>query len=226
MIHLIRDGILTGMSERNYSVLDGFINTIDEHIRAFLDQPQQTLRAYPAENIEHQVLSETVRRQSERLMRVNHAGEVSAQALYKAQALTARDSQVWQAMERSAEEEIDHLVWCEERLHELGGRTSHLGPFWFLGSFTIGSLAGLIGDKWNLGFVVETENQVMSHLDEQLNEISASDVRSRAVLEQMREDEVHHASVALHAGAAELPIPVKKMMRLLSKVMTKTAYWV
>ena len=214
------------MSKRNYSVLDGFINRIDEHLGAFISQPQQTLRAYPADNVEHAMLSETERRQSEGFMRVNHAGEVSAQALYKAQALTARDSQVREAMERSAEEEIDHLVWCEERLNELGGHTSLLGPFWFLGSFTIGSLAGLVGDKWNLGFVVETENQVVEHLDEHLNEISTSDLRSRAVLEQMREDEAHHASVALHAGAASLPESVKKMMRLLSRVMTKTAYWI
>ncbi len=214
------------MSERNYSVLDGFITTLDEHLGAFLTQPQQTLRAYPAEKVEHSMLTETERRQSEGLMRVNHAGEVSAQALYKAQALTACDSQVREAMKRSAEEEIDHLVWCEERLHELGGRTSLLGPFWFFGSFTIGSLAGLIGDKWNLGFVVETENQVVKHLDQHLKEISESDLRSRAVLEQMREDEAHHASVALRSGASDLPAPIKKLMRLCSKVMTKTAYWI
>jgi 3-demethoxyubiquinol 3-hydroxylase len=214
------------MSERNYSVLDHFINTIDEHMGAFLNQPQQTLRAYPADKVAHSVLTESERRQSEGFMRVNHAGEVSAQALYKAQAITARDSQVRDAMERSAEEEIDHLVWCEERLHELGGRTSHLGPFWFLGSFTIGSLAGLIGDKWNLGFVVETENQVVTHLDEHLEKIAENDLRSRAVLEQMREDEAHHASIALRAGAKELPVPVKKLMQLSSKIMTKTAYWV
>lgn len=214
------------MSERNYSVLDGYINTLDEHLGAFIKQPQQTLRAYPADRVKHSVLSESERRLSESLMRVNHAGEVSAQALYKAQAITARDCQVREAMERSAEEEIDHLVWCEERLHELGGRPSYLGPFWFLGSFTIGSLAGFIGDKWNLGFVVETENQVVKHLDEHLQEISECDLRSRAVLEQMREDEAHHASVANHAGAAELPTPIKKMMQLCSKVMTKTAYWI
>jgi ubiquinone biosynthesis monooxygenase Coq7 len=214
------------MNERNYSVLDGFISTIDEHLGTFINQPQQTLRAYPAENVDHSVLSESERRLSESLMRVNHAGEVSAQALYKAQGITARDSQVREAMERSAEEEIDHLVWCEERLRELGGRTSLLGPFWFFGSFTIGSLAGLIGDKWNLGFVLETENQVVSHLDEHLEEIPEGDLRSRAILEQMRKDEEHHASVALQTGAKELPTPIKKLMELCSKVMTKTAYWV
>ncbi len=214
------------MSERNYSVLDGFISTVDGYLGAFISQPQQILRAYPADRVEHSVLSEGERRLSESLMRVNHAGEVSAQALYKAQAITARDSQVREAMERSAEEEMDHLVWCEERLRELGGRTSYLEPVWFFGSFTIGSLAGFIGDRWNLGFVVETENQVVTHLDGHLQEISERDLKSRAVLEQMREDEVHHASVANHAGAAELPTPVKKIMQLCSKVMTKTAYWI
>ncbi len=189
-------------------------------------QPQQTLRTYPAEKVGHSVLSETERRQSEGLMRVNHAGEVSAQALYRAQALTARDSQVREAMKHSAEEEIDHLVWCEERLRELGGRTSLLGHFWFLGSLSIGSLAGLIGDKWNLGFVVETEEQVVAHLDKHLQEITEKDLRSRAILQQMRDDEAHHASVAYHAGASELPAQVKKLMRLCSKVMTKTAYWI
>lgn len=214
------------MNERNYSVLDGFINTIDEHLGAFLNQPQQTARAYPAEKVGDLVLDESERRQSEGFMRVNHAGEVSAQALYQAQAITARDSKLRDAMKRSANEEIDHLVWCEKRLHELGGHTSYLGPFWFVGSFTIGSLAGLIGDKWNLGFVVETENQVVAHLDEHLQKIAESDLRSRAILKQMREDEAHHASIALHSGAAELPGPVKKVMRLCSKVMTRTAYWI
>lgn len=214
------------MNERNYSVLDAFINTIDKHLGTLLNQPQQTLRTYPADKIAHSVLSESERRQSEGFMRINHAGEVSAQALYKAQAITARDSKVREAMEKSAVEEIDHLIWCQERLHELGGHTSYLGPFWFFGSFTIGSLAGLIGDKWNLGFVVETEYQVVAHLDEHLQKIAESDLRSRAILKQMREDEAHHASVALHSGAAELPKPVKKMMQLCSKVMTKTAYWI
>ena len=214
------------MRERNYSILDGFISNIDGHLGAFFKEARQTARAYPAEKVGDLVLDESERRQSEGFMRVNHAGEISAQALYQAQAITARDSKLRDAMRRSADEEIDHLVWCEKRLHELGGRTSLLGPFWFFGSFTIGSLAGLIGDKWSLGFVVETENQVVAHLDEHLEKISEADLRSRMILEQMREDEAHHASIALHAGAAELPGPVKKMMRLFSKVMTKTAYWI
>ena len=214
------------MSERNYSVLDGFIGRIDGCLTALLYPPQQVLRAYPADGIKDSMLTESERRQSEGLMRVDHAGEVSAQALYKAQAIAAHDNEIRESMGRSAKEEVDHLVWCEERLHELGGRTSYLGPLWFLGSYTIGFLAGFAGDKWNLGFVVETENQVVKHLDEHLQEISECDLRSRAVLQQMREDEAHHASVANHAGAAELPTPIKKMMQLCSKVMTKTAYWI
>lgn len=217
------------MSKRNYSVLDGFISRVDACLGAFLDQPpppkQTILRAYPADKAGHSILSESERRQSEGFMRVNHAGEVSAQALYRAQALTARDSQVQIAMQQSAAEEMDHLIWCEERLHELGGRTSLLEPFWFFGAFTIGWLAGLIGDKWNLGFVVETENQVVSHLDEHLQKIAYSDLKSRAVLEQMREDEAHHASVAVRAGAKALPTPIKKLMQRCSKVI-QIAYWV
>ena len=211
---------------RSFSPIDRFIIGIDSALRMATGQTNEARRSNPADSIPEVVMEEEQRQHAAGLMRINHAGEVSAQALYKAQALTARDDQVREAMEHSAEEEIDHLVWCEERLHELGGRTSILGPFWFFGSFTIGSLVGLVGDKWNLGFVVETEDQVVKHLDEHLKEISVSDLRSRAVLEQMREDEEHHASVALHAGAANLPGSVKKMMRLLSKVMTKTAYWV
>lgn len=219
------------MNERNYSVLDGIISKMDDHLGALFNRADfkhatQTERPYPADAVDHSVLSERERQQSEGFMRVNHAGEVSAQALYQAQAITARDHQVRDTMKKSAAEETDHLVWCEKRLHELGGHTSCLGPFWYCGSFTIGSLAGLIGDKWNLGFVVETENQVVAHLDEHLREIAVKDLRSRAILEQMREDEEHHASVALHAGASELPKPVKKIMRLCSKVMTKTAYWI
>ena len=214
------------MNERNYSVLDGFISMIDGHLGTFFNQEKQTVRTYPAEKVRDLVLDKSERRQSEGFMRVNHAGEISAQALYQAQAITARDSKLRDAMKRSADEEIDHLVWCEKRLHEMGGHTSYLGPFWFFGSFTIGSLAGLIGDKWSLGFVVETENQVVAHLDEHLEKIAENDLRSRVILEQMREDEVHHASLALHAGASELPEPIKRMMRLFSKVMTKTAYWV
>jgi ubiquinone biosynthesis monooxygenase Coq7 len=159
-------------------------------------------------------------------MRVNHSGEVAAQALYQAQGFTARSKSIQVSMQQSAIEEIDHLDWCQERLTELGSHTSFLNPLWYSGSFTIGALAGLLGDKWSLGFVVETENQVVAHLESHLQKLPVQDARSRAILEQMKIDEAHHASVAIESGAAELPEKVKKLMRLCSRVMTSTAYWI
>jgi ubiquinone biosynthesis monooxygenase Coq7 len=159
-------------------------------------------------------------------MRVNHAGEVSAQALYQGQALTAKLAEVRGKMERAALEENDHLAWCERRLKELDSHTSMLNPLWYTGSFAIGALAGLAGDKWSLGFVVETERQVVKHLDEHLSRLPEQDRRSRAILEQMKEDETHHATAALNAGGAELPEPVRQLMRLTSKVMTNAAYYI
>jgi ubiquinone biosynthesis monooxygenase Coq7 len=157
-------------------------------------------------------------------MRVNHAGEVSAQALYKAQAMTARNEEVRETMWRSANEEIDHLTWCRNRLEELDGHTSYLGPFWFMGSFAIGVTAGIVGDRWNLGFVLETENQVIEHIEDHLQHLPEQDKRSRAILEQMKDDEAHHATVAVSSGAAVLPQPAKRFMRFMSRVMTTTAY--
>jgi len=158
------------------------------------------------------------------LMRVNHAGEVSAQGLYSGQALTARLPDVREKMERAALEENDHLEWCERRLEELGSHKSLLNPLWYFGSFAIGAAAGIAGDKWSLGFVAETEHQVIKHLDEHLESLPEQDAKSRAVVEQMKEDEAHHATVALQHGGAELPEPVKKVMGLTSKVMTTLAY--
>ena len=157
-------------------------------------------------------------------MRVNHAGEIAAQALYKAQALTARDDELKKTMKQSADEEIDHLDWCELRLKELGDHTSYLGPVWYLGSFGLGVVAGCFGDKWNLGFLAETEYQVVRHLDAHLEQLPMNDDRSRAILEQMREDELHHATTDETAGAKSLPKGVKRLMSYASKVMTKTAY--
>ena len=152
-------------------------------------------------------------------------GEVAAQGLYEGQALTARLPEVRDKMERAAQEENDHLDWCETRIEELGGHKSYLNPLWYTGSLAIGALAGLAGDKWSLGFVNETEKQVVRHLDEHLAQISAEDLKTRAILEQMREDEAHHATTALHAGGVELPQPVQALMKLTSKFMTRTAYW-
>ena len=181
-------------------------------------------RVYPAAGHEPAELDEAERRHIAGLMRVNHAGEIAAQALYKAQALTAREATLKQAMRESADEEIDHLNWCEQRLRELDDHTTYLAPFWYAGSFAIGFVAGVFGDKWNLGFLAETEYQVVRHLDSHLAQIPERDRRSRAILEQMRADELHHADKAETAGAETLPKSIKHLMNLSSKVLTKTAY--
>jgi 3-demethoxyubiquinol 3-hydroxylase len=171
------------------------------------------------------VLDEADRQQSARLMRVNHAGEVAAQALYRGQALTARDAGAAAAMNQAAAEETDHLAWCEQRLDELGGRVSVLNPLWYAGSFLIGSLAGALGDRTSLGFLSETERQVESHLDDHLTRLPAADARSRAIIEQMRRDEIAHGAKAETLGAAALPGWVKAAMRLTSRLMTRGSYW-
>jgi ubiquinone biosynthesis monooxygenase Coq7 len=157
-------------------------------------------------------------------MRINHTGEVCAQALYQGQAVTARDPSVRQSMERSAQEENDHLDWCERRIEELGGRTSLLNPLWYAGSFAIGALAGVAGDKWSLGFVAETERQVEKHLEEHLAQVSPADRKTRAILEQMKTDEIEHATKAVARGGAELPEPIRQAMQLTSKIMTGSVY--
>ena len=160
------------------------------------------------------------------LMRVNHSGEICAQALYQGQALTARDSAAKQALEQAAQEETEHLAWTERRIEELGGRKSVLNPLWYFGSFALGAVSGLLGDKWNLGFLAETERQVVEHLEGHLQRLPEEDQKSRAILEQMKDDEARHATSALQHGAADLPSPAKLAMRLSSEVMTKTAFWV
>jgi ubiquinone biosynthesis monooxygenase Coq7 len=161
-----------------------------------------------------------------RLMRINHVGEICAQALYQGQALTARGEHVRAAMEHAAREEQDHLAWCEARITELGGRKSFLNPLWYGGSFALGAASGLLGDKWNLAFLAETERQVEGHLKDHLERLPSGDERSRAVLEQMQRDEAQHAATAVSLGAAEMPSAASKLMRLASRVMTSTAYWV
>jgi ubiquinone biosynthesis monooxygenase Coq7 len=159
-------------------------------------------------------------------MRVNHAGEVCAQALYSGQALVARDPRIRDALQAAGAEERDHLAWCRERLDELDARPSLFTPLWYVGSFTLGVASGLAGDRWSLGFLAETEAQVEKHLDGHLERISPEDQRSRAILTQMRDDENRHGETGRALGAAELPLPVKRAMKGFSKVMTRTAYWV
>lgn len=158
------------------------------------------------------------------LMRVNHCGEICAQALYQGQALTSRDSVIRDALRGAADEETEHLAWTEQRIAELGGRKSVLNPLLYLGSLTLGLVAGALGDKWNLGFLAETERQVEAHLNGHLLSLPADDVRSRAIVDQMRLDEIQHAETAIHYGAAELPEPIKKAMKMAAKIMTGTAY--
>jgi 3-demethoxyubiquinol 3-hydroxylase len=158
------------------------------------------------------------------LMRINHVGEVCAQALYQAQKLLARDPQIATLLDQAGQEELDHMAWCEERLKELGSHTSYLNPVWYGGAFAIGIVAGLAGDHWSLGFVAETEKQVERHLDHHLNTLPSNDERSRAIVDQMRRDEIEHGQAAWTAGAKELPVPIQKTMGLVSKIMTTTAY--
>jgi ubiquinone biosynthesis monooxygenase Coq7 len=212
------------MQTRHYSPADKFLMHLDTGLRTVFGRPRVTERSNPAENIEETDLTEAEKELAGRLMRINHAGEVAAQGLYEGQALTARLPEVRDKMERAAMEENDHLAWCESRINELGSHKSLLNPLWYAGSLAIGAIAGLAGDKWSLGFVTETERQVVRHLDSHLAQVSEKDQKSRAILEQMKEDEGHHATTALHAGGAELPTPIKKLMTLTSKVMTRTAY--
>jgi ubiquinone biosynthesis monooxygenase Coq7 len=214
------------MNERHYSLFDRLLAQLDQAVRTIAGSTPRAERLNPAANAPEAALAEDERLLAGRLMRINHAGEVAAQALYQSQALTARQPRLREAMQQAAREENDHLAWTEERIRELGTHTSYLGPFWYAGSFAIGTLAGLAGDRWNLGFVAETEHQVVRHLDDHLSRLPQHDARSRRILEQMRDDELHHATAAMEAGAHRLPEPVKLAMRLTSKIMTRAAYWI
>ena len=205
--------------------LDQLIIQFDQGLRT-LFAPAQTVRSYPDEDVPDVALSHEEKRHAAALMRINHVGEVCAQALYQGQALTARNLQTREALRQAAWEETEHLAWTERRIAELGGRKSLLNPLWYGGSLAIGVMAGLIGDKWNLGFLEETEKQVCRHLDDHLGKLPPQDGKSRAILTQMRVDEAQHADVAHQHGAANLPLPVRVAMKLSSKVMTGTAYWV
>ena len=212
------------MLSRHYTPADKFLMHVDTGLRTVFGRPRVTERPNPAEDITETDLTTAEKDLAGRLMRINHAGEVAAQGLYEGQSLTARLPEVRDKMERAAMEENDHLAWCESRINELGGHKSFLNPLWYGGSLAIGAIAGLAGDKWSLGFVTETERQVVRHLDSHLAQLNEKDQKSRAILEQMKEDEGHHATTALHAGGAELPTPIKKIMTLTSKIMTRAAY--
>lgn len=211
-----------------YSLLDRFLIETDQALHTIYGAPPAPQRPNPAAMVAvgDYALPSQARRLAGRLLRVDHAGEVSAQGLYRGQALTARDAATREQMQRSADDENDHLAWCDDRLAELGSRRSRLGPLWYLGAYALGAIAGLAGDRWSLSFVSETERQVVEHIDNHLQRLPAGDKRSHAVLAQMKIDEAHHADVAENAGGQVLPRPIKRFMRLTSKLMTGTAYWV
>ncbi len=212
------------MENRDYTSADRLLINLDQALRTLFGRPLVTERPDPSRALPEAELDERERDHIGRLMRINHTGEVCAQALYQGQALTARDPRVRESMEESAREENDHLDWCEHRARELGKGTSLLNPLWYAGSFALGAVAGVAGDQWSLGFVAETERQVERHLDSHLAEVPANDQRTRAILEQMRDDEIEHGEKAKRLGGADLPAPVKGAMRLMSRVMTATVY--
>ncbi len=203
--------------------IDRIIAEFDRALRS-VGNVTQASRGSPAEALPEAELNEHDRRHAAALMRVNHVGEVCAQALYQGQALTARDPHARQALERAAREEEDHLAWSAERVHELGGRTSLLNPLWYAGAFAIGTVAGALGDRWNLGFLAETERQVEEHLSGHLDRLPSQDARTRTLVEAMRADEARHRDTAVRLGAAELPRPVRLAMRMASGLMTRVAY--
>ncbi len=209
----------------NFNLIETLICEIDSALRTLAPPSKRpSLRVSPSQNLEEASMNSKERKQVAGLMRVNHAGEVCAQALYQGQGLTAKLYLVKKQMAEAASEEIDHLAWCEQRLLELGSQPSLLNPFWYLGSFCLGALAGLAGDRLSLGFVAETELQVSAHLQKHLAKLPAQDKKSKAILEQMHDDEAHHAVVAREAGAVELPFLIKKLMQGVSKLMTHTSY--
>jgi ubiquinone biosynthesis monooxygenase Coq7 len=209
------------------SPLDQLCLHFDKALKTLCPAPDQKAeRTHGAETLPATSLTEAEKKQTAALMRVNHVGEVCAQALYRGQALTARLASVREQMNTASAEEQDHLHWCRERIAELGGKTSLLNPLFYAGAFALGAIAGKIGDKWSLGFVAETEHQVATHLKEHLAKLSPQDQKTKIILEKMLAEETQHAQTALEAGGSELPTLVKTSMRLAAKCMTSTAYYV
>ena len=210
--------------ERHYTTLDRIIASVDEALRLSTGEAPTPQRENPAGDLAAPELDEQQRRHVAGLMRINHTGEICAQALYAGQAATARNDATRDAMQSAADEEIDHLSWCEDRLKELDSRPSLLNPLWYAGSFAIGAVAGIAGDDWSLGFVKETENQVEAHLQDHLERLPEGDARSQAILDQMKVDEAKHAEMAQDAGARDLPEPIRRAMALTAGIMKTLAY--
>jgi len=213
---------------RNYSLFDQLCFTADKLLKILSGYVDSTdhARPNPSGTFPEADLNTEQKKHVAGLMRVNYAGEVCAQALYQGQALTARNPELKIKLTQAGLEEQDHLRWCQSRIHELDSHVSYLNPFWYAGSFSLGIIAGLCGDKWNLGFLEETEKQVTAHLEDHLTKLPKTDLRTQAILKQMRDEEAEHATVAHNIGAAELPQSIKYAMSFVSKIMTSTAYWV
>lgn len=214
------------MEHRNYTFLDRLCLGLDQAVRALAGSVKTTGLAYPGKSIPEQPLTEQQRQHSAALMRINHAGEICAQALYHGQGVVSRSAEVQEKMHQAAIEEGDHLAWCQQRLLELSSHTSYLNTLWYTGSFCIGMVAGVMGDTWSLGFVAETERQVIQHLQQHLHLLPTQDQRSHTILQQMQTDEAKHRDEAIHLGARELPGVIKTAMTFASKIMVRTAYWV
>lgn len=209
---------------RHLSPLDLFVDQADQLLRRLAGTG--AYRQRPDALQDNDTLTEAERAESARLVRINHAGEVAAQALYQGQALGARSHELRLALTRAAREESDHLAWTAERIKELGGHTSYLNPAWYAGALALGMAAGLAGDRWSLGFIAETERQVVEHLEDQIRRLPAVDEKSRTILRQMSKDEAGHATSAMEAGGRTLPLPIRGAMRLASRIMVRTAYWI
>ncbi len=209
---------------RQTTLYDGLLKRIDDALRVVAAPPPSGTAPSPAGDLPDVDFNESQRRHAAGLMRINHTGEVCAQALYAGQAATARTTKVRTEMKQAALEEVDHLAWCAERLEELGSRPSLLNPFWYAGSFSIGAAAGLAGDPWSLGFVEATERQVEAHLNDHLDTLPSGDERSRAIVRQMAEDEARHAEMAVEQGANTIPAPIQKLMGLTADVMKVIVY--
>ena len=212
------------MQPRNLTPLDRLLAGLDNALRTVAAPAGLSPRTNPAADIAEASLDTQQKAHAAGLMRVNHAGEVAAQGLYQGHAAVARNRDIEAQMQQAADEEFDHLAWCEQRLDELGERPSRLSPIWYTGAFAMGALSGVIGDKWSLGFIAETERQVCDHLDSHLQELPADDARSRAIVATMRDEEAEHGKNAAAAGAADLPQTLKMLMRATARIMTTTAY--
>ena len=211
-------------NKTSLSFVDQCLIQVDQALRSCVPGASEARRSSPAEKLDETSMTESERKHAAGLMRINHTGEVCAQALYQGQATTAKLEDVRASMEQAADEEVDHLAWCEERLQQLDRQTSILNPLWYGLSFGMGAAAGIAGDKWSLGFVAETEDQVCEHLEEHLEELPDEDLKSKAILQQMIIDEKNHGDSARQAGGSELPAPIKHGMTLMSQVMKKTTY--